>query len=854
MNKLLTLVLLMCYAISSYSKEGDVTKIQTFNWGNDSTARWFNFPTNTDKFREISIDYKIRCFPGRPCGEWDYIANIYVQQWYSPSFRVDSNKVDSLSYSKTETYTYAIKYDSLLKRNKIDSTLNKAKLVQFYLNENNFDEITRTINVYPVNKRYFYKNENFEIDSNFIKSDSTIYMQKRRVYENRQPFFAESFEIFRYITPYGNGLNLGPDGWTFKMDVTDFEPLLQGKVFLYSSLLSINRYQEDLDLVFNFVEGEKKRKIKTFKKIYDGGPTYDANFEKVIKGEKLLFNDDEARLVIIQSGHGFGGNNDNCAEFCDKKGYLKVNGKLTDSVNVWRECGSIPMYPQGGTWLIDRTNWCPGMEVNPYNWEIGKYLKKGEVNEVDWDMEFYNKPWQYGSGGNERPYYVITGYLITYETNRKDNDLEVIDILSPSNSKFHQRYNPSCNNPWVRVRNNGKNPVSNFTIEYGIEGNSSLVNNYNSGTMSIGINEVKDIILPELDLSKANGKFYAKVTSANGVQPAVNYLPITSNFDKVPNIGSEVRLELRTNNFGLFQSQSPYRYNIVKTDGETEKVIFDRPQTEDSKTYIDSLYLEDGCYRLELENQLGYGLYFWFLNRQNSAFTAGSMQLSYAGNNLFKLNNDFGNKATVNFKVVPQPKMTINSNEIDFGLVKMGDSITKELILSSIGNEDLTISKLNLPLGSSNGFFIESTTPTLDPNNGIVIPKKTGQLVIKLKYKAIKTGVRTANLVITSNDPLNLGASIRLRGSGDDGSGVEVITKHDIVANIIDNKIEIIDKSGLLSFTNYNYSIVDILGKEIKKGNNHYKNSIELESLIDSKVLMLRIESEGKVYMVKLVN
>jgi hypothetical protein len=58
------------------------------------------------------------------------------------------------------------------------------------------------------------------------------------------------FEIGRYITPYGIGLTLDSDGWTWVFDVTDYAPLLQGMVELEAGNWQDDTLTEDMDLSY----------------------------------------------------------------------------------------------------------------------------------------------------------------------------------------------------------------------------------------------------------------------------------------------------------------------------------------------------------------------------------------------------------------------------------------------------------------------------------------------------------------------------------------------------------------------------------------------------------------------------
>ena len=61
----------------------------------------------------------------------------------------------------------------------------------------------------------------------------------------------------------------------------------------------------------------------------------------------------------MPSGHGQAG------EFTPNISYTaKVNGNLVGGNPIWKDdCGFNAIWPQGGTWIFDRANWCPGEAV-----------------------------------------------------------------------------------------------------------------------------------------------------------------------------------------------------------------------------------------------------------------------------------------------------------------------------------------------------------------------------------------------------------------------------------------------------------------------------------------------------------
>ena len=53
---------------------------------------------------------------------------------------------------------------------------------------------------------------------------------------------------------------------------------------------------------------------------------------------------------------------------------LKKYGEMTG--------GEVALYPQGGTWVYDRANWCPGDKATTRNHELTSYINNGEENSL----------------------------------------------------------------------------------------------------------------------------------------------------------------------------------------------------------------------------------------------------------------------------------------------------------------------------------------------------------------------------------------------------------------------------------------------------------------------------------------
>ena len=94
-----------------------------------------------------------------------------------------------------------------------------------------------------------------------------------------------------------------------------------------------------------------------------------------------------------------------------------------------RECADNALYPQGGTWIYDRAGWCPsrggyeGFRIDP--------LVAGQ-DEFSVDYDITHDP-----DGNYR----FEGQIVAYGDPNMEYDVEISQILSPSDDKLESRWN-----------------------------------------------------------------------------------------------------------------------------------------------------------------------------------------------------------------------------------------------------------------------------------------------------------------------------------------------------------------------------------------------------------------------------
>lgn len=436
----------------------------------------------------------------------------------------------------------------------------------------------------------------------------------------------DRYELARYITPYGIGLTLGDDGWTWVFDVTDYAPLLRDSVQLQAG-----NWQELLDLKFAFIEGTPSRDVKRVDAFWKG--TYNlATFDDNITDHTFTPEPGEIqfRLKTRASGHGFGSGN-NCAEFCFNTHSVLVNGVTEWSWEIMRECADNPLYPQGGTWIYDRAAWCPGAPVDTRNWELTSLVSTEESFNVDYNID-------YDPDGNYR----FEGQIIAYGPPNFSHDVEISEVLSPSDDKLQSRMNPICEAPAIRIRNNGTEPLTDCSFSYYVSGENGNVGEVESlnWTGNLAFLEELVVSLPYTDAILFDGgedeQLEFHVTLHDDADEQLSNNSTLSRFHRVPtwsyNDLDDNRLIIwtKTNN-------APWETQVKLTNAEGD-VVWQRGYTEANTTFRDTIEINQGCYRFTINDAGDDGTDFW-ANSDGSGYTRIK---KVAGSNFINFESDFG--------------------------------------------------------------------------------------------------------------------------------------------------------------------------------------------------------------------
>ena len=466
-----------------------------------------------------------------------------------------------------------------------------------------------------------------------MNPDSVLYKQEWGYYG--PPFeIVDRYEIGRYITPYGIGLDLGDEGWTWVFDVTDYRPLLADSVHL-----TAGNWQELLDMKFVMIHGTPPREVLDVKNLWTGSGAYNANIENWLapRTEYIEPGVATARLKIRNTGHGFGGNL-NCAEFCPRTNPIFIDGAQTFTQYLWRNnCGMNPLYPQGGTWIYDRSNWCPGAEVWTDNYELTPYITPGDSLTIDYDMEA-GYVW---NGQGSTPRYEVEGQLVTYGPLNFTNEATIVDVISPNEWEYHTRFNPICDNPKIAIRNNGSAVLTSVDIAYGPASLTTPLTY--SWTGNLASLDTAHIELPSFgnDALLYDSVFTVTLSNPNGQQD--EYTPndqYQTRYTQVPDYDSLVVLGIFSNAAGFETS-----WSLEDISGN---VLYSR-QSLPSDTYMtDTFALAPGCYTWTIRDSDHDGLSF-FANNDGNGFI--NLFDGATGNLIRSVNPNFGTAFIHSFTV-----------------------------------------------------------------------------------------------------------------------------------------------------------------------------------------------------------
>ena len=521
----------------------------------------------------------------------------------------------------------------------------------------------------------------------------------------------ESFELARVITPYGGYMQNNTNGYNSNwkhvhtFDVTDYAPFLQGETEIrafyggWSSGFSVT-------LDFDFIEGTPPREVLEIKNLWrSGGNGWNyqnsAHFDSTYTVPLTVDfpqTFDAAKIRFVPTGHGFD-NNVNCAEFCQRNYYFSLDGTQFASNNMWDDkCGENPIYPQGGTWLYDRANWCPGLRAHHFDHDISHLVNQGESHVIDLDIQTI--VWS----GAQAPNYIFETQLFIYGPKNFQHDAAIEEIIAPTNNSNYRRFNPVCNQAIVKIKNYGEQNLTSATIRYAVNDNNWREFQW---TGNLAFDETEDVFLPLTEAWEwvsvdGTNRFDVEIVDPNQAMDENEHNNfLSSTFVTTIKLPSSMVFQFRTNS-------KPEESSWTLHDAYGALLSENVPNMEANNMYSDTLDLAPGCYVLKINDSGKNGLSFWANNDG-----AGFARFRVGSAIIHNFRADFGTSIALYFTVgysldmaeflnqEPEVLVFPNPNEGQFTLV-----------FDNVFAEDVSIELVNTV-----GQVFDSRSVFIDDNN-----------------------------------------------------------------------------------------------------------------------------------------
>ncbi|MFT5512024.1 MAG: hypothetical protein ACI8SE_000418, partial [Bacteroidia bacterium] len=519
-----------------------------------------------------------------------------------------------------------------------DVVMRQMELVDMYEDPTDVTKLTGTKISFPGGFVYSYNPDGSKKDSTAISGSKTLNQTLRKYYVPYEVI--NNVEIARYITPYGIGLDLGPEGFKWIYDVTDYASLLEGQV-----TFTAGNQQELIDIKFEMIEGTPARDLKeisyyinresrSYRNMAD-----DVNFQNT---EIDIHPDAKThKLVTRITGHGHNTDDNtkpHCCEWADKQHYVKIDGKDALQWDIWQDdkCALNPIFDQGGNWAPPRAGWCPAAPVDDYNFDITKHVTGNTVS-LDYDIEPVPVN-NLGQGGGN---YVVSMHLMQYGEYNFANDATVEQIISPNNWEYYLRMNPTCGEPKIQVRNTGKNVITELGLKYGVDGGNPITY-YWKDTLQPDQSKVVELPFAIWDYlsSETSNTFFAEIFSVNKV--ADEYADnnrAESKFDIPAMAPKTFTVYFRNNTIADATLQ-------IFDDGGT--VVYEQIDAPGGQLIKEDITLNRGCYKLVCETENQFGLFYPLIPEIGS----GLLRLIKSGTSFNQsFNPDFGKSIEYYFTV-----------------------------------------------------------------------------------------------------------------------------------------------------------------------------------------------------------
>lgn len=491
-----------------------------------------------------------------------------------------------------------------------------------------------------------------------------------------KPPSADTVEIARVITPYATDWLTTNKKNDYIIDVTDYASVLNGNLDF--------RYKYDgyswgftVTLKLEMIEGTPPMNALAVKNIYNGyfsyGKTADP-IENHLPAKSFIYNAPATKAFIKNTVSGHGSDDNGCGEFCSKYYDLKINGTQISQKQLWRnDCGVNDIYPQTGTWIYERGNWCPGNIVKPIFHDVSAYTSPASTFTADVDMESYVSPTQTNTGG-----YNFVSQLITYSAPNYSLDVALEDIIAPTDDANYFRSNNVCSNPKVKIKNTGTTTVTSVVLNYNLRGGSIFTYTF-TGSLPF----LKDTIIdlgPSTNLFNGNesNQFEVSINKVNGISGDGNIYNnnYTSKFVDVRSYPNKFVVYFKTNK-SVSSINGTYSETTWKITNDAGVVVKSRVNnnyataTASVGLYVDTVNLPAGCYTFTMDDDGCDGINWWAYSSYPVNPGIGTIRFNSPTSPIVLKNfsGDFGCQFNERFTVgYLLPVTEINKSYLDFQL------------------------------------------------------------------------------------------------------------------------------------------------------------------------------------------
>ena len=664
------LLVLICAQFTLTAANGDSTIVRVFDkyhmnrYGNHDVK--VKLAGTDKKYQRIWLKYSLGCLSNGQC-EWDYTIKLFTRQRtgkkdstarQAPYLKVNGTARDSVAFS-TDT-TWVNTFNMLTKTT--DSTIAAILKITLFGDSLKPLTVTDSINAFTANYwRYWFDSTGKKTDSVWVPANQVIKQKNTLYYEVFEVI--NNIELGRFISPYA--VNFPKTfNYEYVYDITDYVKYVTDSTELRIEYQGYSYgFTATWDMIY--VEGTPAKEVVDVVNIYNGGFDYGqaVSIEQALKAKSFTVpagtSATKARIII--TGHG-GESNQNCAEFCAKNMYLKLNNTQIAEQLVWKDdCGSNAIMAQPGTWVYNRANWCPGEKIRNYDYMLN--VTAGSTNTIDLDMEAFS-----ANGGAS---YNIALQLIYYKANSYNTDAAIEDIIAPTNAFWHNRSNPICDNGKILVKNWGAQPITSLEVTYQMGSAAPMVWGWSGNLPYEQETEVKlPFLLWPTDLT--NRTFQVWLSKINGVATDDNSLnnKKTSTFDLPITLPQKFIIECRTN-------AVPAQNNYTLTNAAGE-VLFTKNYTAANTMHRDTFNLGWGCYSFKFNDEGGNGLGWWAASSQGN----GLLRIVEIGSPIKIIRTfglDFGSFTHLNFRV-QHPVGVDNQNLIDAETIKIYPNPAQDVI------------------------------------------------------------------------------------------------------------------------------------------------------------------------------